>query len=226
MWKDEPGLPLGLEKGKDVVLANGALDVTAARNRRQAPRTRTSSFAGWTNRMMERVESSMNSTRTWVTPPRDPVRPSTLTTLASLTWVLEDSCTGGESERERSGPFSRPASSAHACGRDSNVRRPLRLPGPPAPPNFRHTLPVQLVRAIAPPPELPPRVPAPRVPICARRPGRARVRRRGGGCGRAAVYRVVALPFCDRTGRRRGVRLSGSAGASVDEVPEAVRILM
>ena len=48
--------------------------------------------------MMERVESSMNSTRTWVTPPRDPVRPSTLTTLASLTCVLEDSC---RSERTR-----------------------------------------------------------------------------------------------------------------------------
>jgi len=44
-----------------------------------------------TLRMMERVESFMNSTRTWVTPPRDPVRPRTLTTLARLTCVLEDS---------------------------------------------------------------------------------------------------------------------------------------
>lgn len=41
--------------------------------------------------MMERVESFMNSTRTWVTPPRDPVRPRTLTTLARLTCVLLDS---------------------------------------------------------------------------------------------------------------------------------------
>ena len=37
---------------------------------------------------IERVESSMNSTRTWVTPPREPVRPRTLTTLASLTGTL------------------------------------------------------------------------------------------------------------------------------------------
>lgn len=33
----------------------------------------------------------MNSTRTWVTPPREPVRPRTLTTLASLTVCLEES---------------------------------------------------------------------------------------------------------------------------------------
>jgi hypothetical protein len=38
---------------------------------------------------MERLESSMNSTRTWVTPPREPVRPRTFVTLASLTGVLE-----------------------------------------------------------------------------------------------------------------------------------------
>lgn len=30
-----------------------------------------------TFRMMDRLESSMNSTRTWVTPPREPVRPRT-----------------------------------------------------------------------------------------------------------------------------------------------------
>lgn len=49
-----------------------------------------------TLRTMEREASSMNSTRTWVTPPREPVRPRTLTTLASLTWVLvdADSCDG------------------------------------------------------------------------------------------------------------------------------------
>lgn len=52
-----------------------------------------------TLRMIEREESSMNSTRTWVTPPREPVLPRTLTTLASLTGVLEESCVterGGE----------------------------------------------------------------------------------------------------------------------------------
>jgi hypothetical protein len=45
-----------------------------------------------TLRMMEREVSSMNSTRTWVTPPREPVRPRTLVTLASLTGVFWDSC--------------------------------------------------------------------------------------------------------------------------------------
>lgn len=87
-----PSLSLGLEEGKDVVLANGALDV---------PVYRTVSFpfvaaTEGTHLMMLRVESSMNSTRTWVTPPREPVRPRTLTTLASLTWVLEDSYEGEE----------------------------------------------------------------------------------------------------------------------------------
>lgn len=38
-----------------------------------------------TFRMIEREVSSMNSTRTWVTPPRDPVRPRT--------------CIGTEAER-------------------------------------------------------------------------------------------------------------------------------
>lgn len=33
-----------------------------------------------TLRMMLREVSSMNSTRTWITPPREPVRPSTLVT--------------------------------------------------------------------------------------------------------------------------------------------------
>ncbi|KAI8835585.1 hypothetical protein BJ741DRAFT_607300, partial [Chytriomyces cf. hyalinus JEL632] len=37
-----------------------------------------------TLRTIEREWSSMNSTRTWVTPPRDPVRPRTLVTRASL----------------------------------------------------------------------------------------------------------------------------------------------
>lgn len=46
----------------------------------------------FTLRMMDRVESSMNSTRTWVTPPLLPVLPRTLTTFASLTWVFVESC--------------------------------------------------------------------------------------------------------------------------------------
>lgn len=42
-----------------------------------------------TFRMMERDWSSMNSTRTCVTPPLEPVRPSTLVTFASLTgWAF------------------------------------------------------------------------------------------------------------------------------------------
>jgi hypothetical protein len=44
-----------------------------------------------TLRMMERVLSSRNSTRTWVTPPREPVRPRTLVTLAFLTGCLLES---------------------------------------------------------------------------------------------------------------------------------------
>jgi hypothetical protein len=39
--------------------------------------------------MMDLEVSSRNSTRTWVTPPRDPVRPRTLMTRASLTGCLE-----------------------------------------------------------------------------------------------------------------------------------------
>jgi hypothetical protein len=38
-----------------------------------------------TLRMMVRDWSSMNSTRHWVTPPREPVRPKILMTRASLT---------------------------------------------------------------------------------------------------------------------------------------------
>jgi len=44
-----------------------------------------------TFRIIVRVVSSMNSTRTWVTPPRDPVRPRTLITLASLTGAFDES---------------------------------------------------------------------------------------------------------------------------------------
>lgn len=55
-----------------------------------------------TLRMIDRDVSSMNSTRTWVTPPREPVRPRTLMTRASLTGCLEaeESC-GGQGTRER-----------------------------------------------------------------------------------------------------------------------------
>ena len=66
---------------------NGQSAACSARPKRAALRHAASSA----HLMMERVESSMNSTRTWVTPPREPVRPRTLTTLASLTWVLVDS---------------------------------------------------------------------------------------------------------------------------------------
>lgn len=38
----------------------------------------------FTLRMMERLESSKNSTRTWVIPPREPVRPMIFETFASL----------------------------------------------------------------------------------------------------------------------------------------------
>nr|AFK46080.1 unknown [Medicago truncatula] len=44
-----------------------------------------------TFRMMDRDWSSMNSTRTCVTPPREPVRPRTLVTLTSLAVVFEES---------------------------------------------------------------------------------------------------------------------------------------
>lgn len=49
----------------------------------------------FTFRMMDRVESSMNSTRTWVTPPRLPVLPRTFVTFASLTGTLVVSCGHG-----------------------------------------------------------------------------------------------------------------------------------
>jgi len=46
----------------------------------------SSTFTGpFTFRMMLRLVSSINSTRTCVTPPREPVRPRTLVTLTSLT---------------------------------------------------------------------------------------------------------------------------------------------
>jgi len=44
-----------------------------------------------TLRIMLLVVSSMNSTLTWVTPPREPVRPKTRVTFTSLTGTLEES---------------------------------------------------------------------------------------------------------------------------------------
>lgn len=95
--EDAPGLTLGLEESEDVVLTDRALDVPASPHQLgsqlTAARTESRQVGRIAHRTMERVASSMNSTRTWVTPPREPVRPRTLTTLASLTWVFEvDSC--------------------------------------------------------------------------------------------------------------------------------------
>lgn len=48
-----------------------------------------------TLRMMERLASSRNSTRTWVIPPREPVRPMILETLPSLTgwsYTVSEAC--------------------------------------------------------------------------------------------------------------------------------------
>lgn len=101
-----PGLTLGLEESEDVVLTDRALDVPVSAGvlDRGQSCLFSSSFSLFravqhtfqdapTDRTMERDWSSMNSTRTWVTPPRDPVRPSTFVTFASLTLVLvEASC--------------------------------------------------------------------------------------------------------------------------------------
>lgn len=100
-----PGLTLGLEESEDVVLTDRALDVPVSAGSRAASVLALSLLSlasidplppprgAQTDRTMERDWSSMNSTRTWVTPPRDPVRPSTFVTFASLTLVLvEASC--------------------------------------------------------------------------------------------------------------------------------------
>lgn len=62
-----------------------------------------------TFRMMDREVSSRNSTRTWVTPPRDPVRPRTLMTRASLTGTLEEAASYGSEERRSGQGGRRPA---------------------------------------------------------------------------------------------------------------------
>lgn len=69
---EPPGLTLGLEKAENVVLANCVL-VLASWVPVPSFIFRCRFVPGpLTLRMMERVVSSMNSTRTWVTPPREP----------------------------------------------------------------------------------------------------------------------------------------------------------
>ena len=66
------GLALGFQENQDVVLANwthGARLVAG----RTSPKDCGGIPGPLTFLMMERVVSSMNSTRTWVTPPREPV---------------------------------------------------------------------------------------------------------------------------------------------------------
>jgi hypothetical protein len=66
----------------------------ASRSDSRSARMSSSRTGPLTLRMIDRDVSSMNSTRTWVTPPREPVRPRTLMTRASLTGCLEaeESC--------------------------------------------------------------------------------------------------------------------------------------
>lgn len=110
---------------------------------------------------MLRVESSMNSTRTWVTPPREPVRPSTLTTLASLTCVLADSYKRGEGSTGERGDR---AGAQGWCGR----RRRLGVgTWSPLPPPWRRVRSLLLQLPFVLPPHRPcPALPAPpaRVP--------------------------------------------------------------
>merc|ERR1719258_569686 len=64
------------------------LSLLASRSDSSKQRMSSSRTGPLTLRIMLRVVSSMNSTRTWVTPPREPVRPRTLTTLASVRMAL------------------------------------------------------------------------------------------------------------------------------------------
>lgn len=68
------GFALGFEEAEDVVFAdcgdsNMLEDLYIGSEKVDVP-------GPLTLRMMERVWSSMNSTRTWVTPPREPVKKS------------------------------------------------------------------------------------------------------------------------------------------------------
>jgi hypothetical protein len=72
---EPPGLALGLEQAENVVLANCVPVVSFRGSVGDCSRCRCRFVPGpLTLRMMERVVSSMNSTRTWVTPPREPER--------------------------------------------------------------------------------------------------------------------------------------------------------
>lgn len=65
------GLALGLEKNQDIVLANWTREGLAWCD--MVGRRCGGGIPGpLTFRMIDRVVSSMNSTRTWVTPPREP----------------------------------------------------------------------------------------------------------------------------------------------------------
>jgi hypothetical protein len=67
------GLTLGLEEAENVILTDCRLLVLASGLSIWGFRFRCRFVPGpLTLRMMERVVSSMNSTRTWVTPPREP----------------------------------------------------------------------------------------------------------------------------------------------------------
>lgn len=90
----------------------------ASRSDSSRQRISSSRTGPFTFRMIDRVWSSMNSTRTWVTPPREPVRPRTRVTLTSLTGCLEASIVatfgslsglggGRERELEEDGTFFR-----------------------------------------------------------------------------------------------------------------------
>lgn len=64
------------------------LSLRASRSDSMRQRISSSRTGPLTFLTIDRDWSSMNSTRTWVTPPREPVRPRTLMTLANLTGVL------------------------------------------------------------------------------------------------------------------------------------------
>lgn len=66
------GLALGFQENQDVVLANWTHGTRLAAGR-TSPKDCGGIPGPLTFLMMERVVSSMNSTRTWVTPPREPV---------------------------------------------------------------------------------------------------------------------------------------------------------
>jgi hypothetical protein len=77
-------LTLTLQQHQDIILLDRSLKIRTNTRKAAGRSKRTLTF-----RMIERDWSSMNSTRTCVTPPLEPVRPRTLVTLASLTgWAF------------------------------------------------------------------------------------------------------------------------------------------